>query len=116
MPGALLIVDDDPHIRKLVGLYLRGSGFSVAEAGTGEEALELASQTRFDLVLVDLILPYYGGFRVCQKLKAFDDPPRVLVISGDDSDETRQMAVDYRADGFVSKPFTREQLIAAVSS
>jgi DNA-binding response OmpR family regulator len=111
----LLIVDDDVHIRRLVRIYLRDSGFTVEEAATGEDAIDLSAKTPFDVVLVDLILPYYGGFRVCQKIKALPAPPRVIVISGDDSAGTRDMAVEYRADGFVAKPFTRDELVAAVT-
>lgn len=115
MPGRLLVVDDDVHIRRLVRLYLRDSGYSVDEAATGEEALDLAGQGQYDVVLVDLILPYYGGFRVCQRIKATATPPRVIVISGDDSADTREMAVESRADAFVAKPFTRDELLSAVT-
>ncbi len=113
MARKLLVVDDDVHLRKLVAMYLRDAGFDVQQAATGEEGLQLAGRERFDVVLVDLILPHYGGLRLCQKLKTTPSPPRVIIISGDDSQQARDEALE-SADAFLPKPFTREQLLAAV--
>jgi two-component system response regulator ResD len=115
VPRKVLIVDDDVHIRRLIKLYLRDSGFELAEAGTGEDALELAARDSFDLAIVDLILPYYGGLRLCQKLKASEPAPRVIIITGDESPEAPETAREYRADAFVLKPFTRDELLAAMA-
>jgi DNA-binding response OmpR family regulator len=114
-PRRVLVVDDDVHIRRLIGIYLRASGSDVAAAATGEEALEEFARKAADLVIVDLILPYFGGFRLCQKLKATEPAPRVLIITGDDSPETRETANEAHADGFLPKPFTREELLAAIA-
>lgn len=112
----LLIVDDDVHIRKLIRLYLRDSPYELFEAATGEEALELAAQHRCDVVLLDLILPYFGGFRVCRKLKknAGPDAPYVVLITGDDSEETRATAKEAGADLFMAKPFSGEAIFDVV--
>lgn len=110
----LLVVDDDLHIRRLIGIYLREAGFEVTEAGTGEEGLHAAQRERFDIVLIDLILPHYGGFRLCQKLKSVDAPPRVVITTGDDSPQSREQAKEAKADGFLAKPFTREELLGAL--
>jgi DNA-binding response OmpR family regulator len=112
VPQKVLIVDDDAHIRRLIALYLRHAGYAVADSGTGEEALELASRDTFDTVLVDVILPAYGGFRLTQKLKSASAAPRVIVMSGDETQ--REAAASYGADGFLSKPFTKEELLAAL--
>jgi len=112
----ILIVDDDVHIRRLIKLYLRDSGYEIAEAATGEEALELAARASFEVAIVDLILPYYGGFRLCQKLKASEPVPRVVIITGDESPETRETAKEYRADAFLLKPFTRDEIVGAVTA
>jgi DNA-binding response OmpR family regulator len=112
----VLIVDDDVHIRRLIKLYLRGGEFELAEAATGEEALELAAKAPFDVAIVDLILPYYGGLRLCQKLKASEPAPRVVIITGDESPETREAAKEYRGDAFILKPFTRDEIMAAVTA
>jgi len=110
----LLVVDDDLHIRRLIGIYLRDAGFEVTEAATGEEGLQIAQREPFDIVLIDLILPHYGGFRLCQKLKSAASPPRVVITTGDDSPQSRDLARESNADGFLAKPFTRDELLAAV--
>jgi DNA-binding response OmpR family regulator len=115
VPGRLLVVDDDVHIRRLIRVFLRNEGYELAEASTADEALKMSKSDRFDVVLLDLILPDYGGSRLCQKLKATSDrPPRVIIVSGDDSQQSRAEAVDAKADGFLSKPFTREELLKAL--
>lgn len=110
----LLVVDDDLHLRRLIGIYLRDAGHEVTEAGTGEDALRLSHEAAFDVVLVDLILPHYGGFRLCQKLKSGSPTPRVVITTGDDSAQSRALAVEAKADAFLAKPFTREELLRAV--
>ena len=79
----LLVVDDDLHIRRLVGIYLRDAGYDVTEAASGEEALQASHAQAFDVVLIDLILPQYGGFRLCEKLKSLPDAPRIVITTGD---------------------------------
>ena len=111
----LLVVDDDLHIRRLVGIYLRQAGYDVTEAASGEEALQVSQGQPFDVVLIDLILPHYGGFRLCEKLKSLPTPPRVVVTTGDDSPQAREKAVEAKADAFLAKPFNREELLAAVA-
>ena len=71
----LLVVDDDVHIRRIVALYLRDH--DVAEAGTAEEALARVGGETFDVVIVDVILPHFGGLRLCRKIKETATPPRV---------------------------------------
>src|SRR5712664_1230051 len=110
----LLVVDDDLHIRRLIGIYLRDAGFEGTEAATGDEGMQIAQREPFDIVLVDLILPHYGGFRLCQKLKSAPSPPRVVITTGDDSQQSRDLATESEADAFLPKPFTREELLAAV--
>lgn len=111
----LLIVDDDPHVRRLLQLYLRNAPFDVEEAATGEEAAQLFDEKHFDVVLLDLILPYYGGFRLCQRFKARRQSTRVVIITGDDSEETRSTAKDCGADDFIAKPFAAEELVQKIS-
>jgi DNA-binding response OmpR family regulator len=116
--GKLLIVDDDPHIRRLLQLYCRGTGLEVHEAATGEEAESLIDQNRYAVVLLDLILPYYGGFRICQKLKRVprQSQPFVIMMTGDDSQETRASAAECGADHFLPKPFSAVEVRDLVTS
>src|SRR3989442_15921990 len=114
--GRLLVVDDDVHIRRLIKVFLRDADYELAEAGTGDEALQLARRQEFDVVLVGLILPNYGGSRLCQKLKSDNArPPPGIIVSGDDSQQSPDVAVEGKADGFLAKPVTREELIRALS-
>lgn len=113
----ILIVDDDPHIRKLLRLYLRSADLDVFDAATGEEALSLFDQHDFHTILLDLILPYLGGFRLCQKFKGrAGKSPRVIIMTADDSAETRATAADCGADGFLAKPFDASMVREMVSS
>lgn len=116
MPLKVLVVDDDVHLRRLMTIYLRDEGHDVAQAGGGEEALHLAAREHFDVALVDLILPQYGGPRLCEKLKALNAPPRVIISSGDDSAQARELARKSGSDDFLAKPFTREQLLHVIVS
>jgi len=108
----LLVVDDDVHIRRIVGHYLREH--DVAEAATAEEALERLAGAMFDVVIVDLILPHFGGLRLCRKIKSAPTPPRVIVMSGDDSEQSREEAREAGADAFLGKPFGKEEVAALV--
>lgn len=113
----LLIVDDDVHIRKLLKIQLRQSPFEVYEAGTGEEATALLEKHDFEVVLLDLILPYYGGFRLCQKFRSSGGhQPFIIVITGDDSPETRATAEECGSDAFLAKPFTQDELLGLIDS
>ena len=104
----ILVVDDDVHIRRILALYLREH--DVAEAATAEEALARTGEQAFDVVIVDVILPQYGGLRLCQRIKERAAPPRVIVMSGDE--QLRDQAAEAGADAFLAKPFTRETLAA----
>lgn len=115
--GKLLVVDDDVHIRRLLRLQLRDLPYEVFEAGTGEEATALIEEHQFDVVLLDLILPYYGGFRLCQKFRSSDGhQPFIIIITGDDSPETRATAEECGSNAFLGKPFSREELTAVIES
>jgi two-component system KDP operon response regulator KdpE len=108
----VLVVDDDPTIRKLARLTLMMEGFAVSEAGDAAEALEIVSGTaqHFDLILLDLSLPGIGGADVIPQLRAHSPGSRILLVSGIAEED----AGDYGADGFLSKPFNRATLTAAV--
>jgi two-component system, OmpR family, response regulator len=113
----LLLVDDDPHIRRLLRIYLRDSGFQITEAAAGDEADSLLDTERFDVLLLDLILPYHGGFLLCQHAKEVEgEKPYVIIMTGEDSPETRTTAHDCGADAFIAKPFSREDIVAAVQT
>lgn len=116
MKARLLVVDDDTYIRRLLQLYLTNSGYEIHQAATGEDAVRLFDETKFDVIFLDLILPYFGGFRLCQKFKGSDRPPYIIIMTGDDSSETRASARDYGANDFLGKPFTLADVTAKLEA
>ena len=100
----LLIVDDDPHIRRLLRIYLRETPYELFEAANAEDVEDLLGKHQFDVVLLDLVLPYHGGFSLCQRFKS-SGAPYVIMMTGEDSPETRETAKECGADDFLGKPF-----------
>jgi DNA-binding response OmpR family regulator len=112
----LLLVEDDPHIRRLLVASLRRTAWKVDEAPTGEAALELLKGDPYDAVLLDLILPQLGGFRICQQVRELDgDKPFIIMMTADDSDEAREMAADCGVDQFLPKPFQVDELLKSLA-
>ena len=107
----LLIVDDDPHLRKLLTIYLRDK-WDVSVAAEGEEAIEVWRKEKPKVVLLDLILPYYGGFRLCQDFKGDGSfRSHVIMMTGEEGDDTRDIASECGADDFVLKPFDPAEMV-----
>lgn len=110
----ILLVDDDPHVRRLLALYLRDLEVEIVEAANGEEALARIDEQHFDAALVDLILPHFGGFRLCRRLKEAGASTWVAIITADDSPETRQTAKEAGANAFLGKPLDASEIRALV--
>lgn len=109
----ILVVDDDPGIRRTLSAELAAEGFDVVEAADGQEALAVFSQKEPDLVLTDLAMPVADGFEVIGGVrKAGATPILVLSVRGADRDKIR--ALDLGADDFVTKPFSLPELLARV--
>jgi two-component system, OmpR family, KDP operon response regulator KdpE len=111
MPARVLVVDDDAQMRKAVTNALSARGYEVLTAGTGEGALDVASEEDLDLVLLDLGLPGIEGHEVIQRLRTWSELP-VIVISVRESQEEKVAALDAGADDFVTKPFGMKELLA----
>ena len=106
----ILVVDDDPTIRRLVELCLDGSACHVDLRGGGDEALAAAGVFDFDMLILDLIMPGTDGWEVMRKLRATDSPVRILVTSAHGGADTRMRAELEGADGFLPKPFRPAEL------
>jgi two-component system, OmpR family, response regulator ResD len=113
MKPNVLVVDDDTSIRELLRLYLERDGHRVTEAGDGAAALDLASSTRFDLVLLDVMLPGVDGLEVCRRLRESGDTPIVL-LTARSGDSDKVIGLDIGADDYVVKPFSPRELMARV--
>lgn len=107
----VLVVDDDPQIRRAVGTSLRARGYDVATAADGEAALEVLTASSHDLVILDLGLPGLDGHEVIKRLRAWSEAP-VIVLSVREGQEDKIAALDAGADDYVTKPFAIEELLA----
>ncbi|KPL85395.1 response regulator [Herpetosiphon geysericola] len=111
----ILVVDDEPNIREVVGLYLRREGHSVIEASDGEEALRLARQQPPDLVVLDLMLPKVTGLEVCRRLQSDQRTP-VIMLTAKSEENDRIIGLGVGADDYVVKPFSPRELVARVEA
>jgi two-component system KDP operon response regulator KdpE len=107
----VLVVDDEPQIRRALRTSLEAHGYEVATAGTGEEGVLAAAETAPELVLLDLGLPDLDGTEVIARVRSFSDVP-VIVLSVRDRQADKVAALDAGADDYVTKPFGVEELLA----
>ncbi len=111
--GNILVVEDDPNIRKLVRVNLVKRGYTVSEAADSHEAIALFQRGTLDLVLLDLLLPGLSGVDVCKWIRARSDVP-IIVLSARLEEDLKVAALDAGADDYVTKPFGQEELMARV--
>jgi two-component system, OmpR family, KDP operon response regulator KdpE len=111
--GNILIVEDDPSIRKLVRVNLVKRGYSVSEAEDSHQAIALFQEVPVDLVLLDLMLPGLSGVDVCTWIRGRSDVP-IIVLSARLEEDLKVAALDAGADDYVTKPFGQEELLARV--
>ena len=107
----VLVVDDEPQIRRALGINLRARGYDVDLAETGEQALELAAHHHPDVVVLDLGLPGIDGVEVIHGLRGWSQVP-VIVLSVREAEADKVAALDAGADDFVTKPFGMDELLA----
>ncbi len=107
----VLVVDDEPQIRRTLSTNLKARGYEVDLAPTGEEALRLAAEHNPDVVVLDLGLPGIDGIEVVAGLRGWNDVP-IIVLSVRDSEADKVAALDAGADDFVTKPFGMDELLA----
>jgi DNA-binding response OmpR family regulator len=111
----VLIVDDEPNIREVVGLYLRRDGHDVVSAADGEEALEVFRESEPDLVVLDLMLPMISGLEVCRRMRAVRRVPLIMLTARGEEEE-RIVGLSLGADDYVVKPFSPRELAARVAA
>ncbi len=113
-PGArVLIVDDEPAIRRVVATNLGHHGFHVATASTGREALQVYWRLRPDVVLLDLGLPDLDGLEIVRTIRSQASTP-IVVLSARDAERNKVAALDLGADDYLTKPFGVDELLARV--
>jgi len=113
-PGPLiLLVEDEPQMRRFLRVSLEGSGYRYLEAGSGQEGLSLAAQHRPEAILLDLGLPDMDGLEVVTRLREWCKTP-VIVISARGQESDKVDALDAGADDYLTKPFGTRELLARV--
>ena len=100
----VLVVDDEKLIVKGIRFSLEQDGYEVDCAYDGEEAIEMAKKTEYDIVLLDVMLPKHDGFEVCQAIREFSDMP-VIMLTAKGGDMDKILGLEYGADDYISKPF-----------
>jgi len=114
-PRRILVVDDDRALRHALSTLLEGAGHIVSQAGDGPEALARLAGGPTDLMLLDLGLPGMGGMEVLARVRALASPPRVVVVTADDTPETLLEAIRGQVDGYVRKPFAPGGIVDVIS-
>ena len=109
----VLVVDDEPQIRRALALHLGVRGYEVFEADTGERAIQIAASEHPDVVLLDLGLPGMDGVLVIQALRGWTSVP-IIVLTVRDDEKSKVQALDAGADDYVTKPFGMAELLARV--
>ena len=115
MANKILVVDDEKLIVKGLRFSLEQDGMEVDCAYDGGEAVELAKQKEYDVVLLDVMLPVYDGFEVCQQIREFSDMPIIMLTAkGDDMDKI--LGLDMGADDYITKPFNILEVKARIKA
>src|SRR6187401_1770525 len=104
-PSTILLVDDEDAVQKLLAYPLERDGFTVVQARDGEEALARFSEGRFDLVVLDLMLPKLDGLEVCKRLRAASSVPIIMLTARDDELD-KVLGLELGADDYITKPFS----------
>ena len=111
----VLVVDDEKLIVKGIRFSLEQDGYEVDCAYDGEEAIEMAKKTEYDIVLLDVMLPKHDGFEVCQAIREFSDMP-VIMLTAKGSDMDKILGLEYGADDYITKPFNIREVTARIKA
>lgn len=115
MSRRVLVVDDEKLIVKGIRYSLEQDGMDVDCAYDGEEALRLAKENAYDIILLDIMLPKHDGFEVCQMIREFSDVPIIMLTAkGDDMDKI--LGLEYGADDYITKPFNILEVKARIKA
>jgi len=111
--GRILVVDDDPQIRRVMRTTLTGEGYEVEDSRSGEDALEKLRAGRYDLMLLDINMPGMGGLETCRQVRANSDMA-IIMLTVRNTEQDKVQALDAGADDFITKPFSTPELLARI--
>src|ERR1043166_4608803 len=110
----LLVVDDDPLLRKLVTEQLARADFEASSAASGRECLDTLRDADYDVVLLDIMMPDMSGLEALQEIRKLDDPPEVIMLTADTSLQTGIEAMRHGAYDYLTKPATLDETEAVI--
>jgi two-component system KDP operon response regulator KdpE len=111
--GHILVVDDEPQIRRVMRTTLVSQGYEVSDARTGEDALNLIRCEKYDLMLLDVNMPGISGLETCREIRHVSDMP-ILMVTVRGAERDKVQALDAGADGYLTKPFSVSELLARI--
>src|SRR5271166_5426281 len=109
----ILVVDDEPQIRRVLRSTLAAHGYVLTDAKTGEEAVDIVRKSKPDLILLDLNMPGMNGIETCREIRAFSSAP-IIMLTVRNTERDKVQALDAGADDYVVKPFGVEELMARI--
>jgi two-component system KDP operon response regulator KdpE len=109
----ILVVDDEPQIRRVLRSTLTSHGYVISEAKNGEEAIELARKGKPDLILLDVNMPGISGLETCREIRRGSNAP-IIMLTVRNAERDKVLALDAGADDYVTKPFGIEELLARI--
>ena len=110
----ILVVEDDPAHLLALEDNLKFAGYEVSTARSGRAALQLLRQEEFDLIVLDIMLPYVGGFEVCKRLRESGNDTPIIMLTAKTQEQDRVQGLDLGADDYITKPFSINELLARV--
>ena len=114
MPKKILVLDDDPHIRKAVKVLLEGEGFEVGTAQDWQECLDKLEKERPDLILLDILMPTIVGISALRLIKESHPQTKVIMLSVLSTKIYKQLSIELGAADFITKPFDNKDLVQRV--
>jgi two-component system KDP operon response regulator KdpE len=111
--ATILVVDDEPQIRRVLRSTLSFRGYTISEVASGEEAVEVAAKLKPDLILLDVNLPGMSGIETCREIRRSTDVP-IIMLTVRNAERDKVVALDAGADDYVTKPFGIEELLARI--
>jgi DNA-binding response OmpR family regulator len=116
MDKEILVIEDEPQLAQLVEMHLCDAGCRVEVAATGTNGLAKANKRRFDLMVLDLMLPDMDGLDICRQLRAKKDYTPVLILTARSGEVDRVLGLELGADDYLTKPFSVRELVARVKA
>jgi two-component system alkaline phosphatase synthesis response regulator PhoP len=114
MKKQILIVEDEKHLAEALAHNLQFEGYATTQAHDGEQGLQLASSIKFDLILLDIMMPKLDGLEVCRRIRAAENRVPILFLTARASDADRLLGLKVGADDYIPKPFLLEELILRI--